>query len=56
MTSLAKLLCVILTYLIESLISRGCSYEFNVAYAQREKSQYLLCYSNIRSTHFQEQK
>ena len=34
----------------------GCSYEFNVVYVQREKSQYLLYYNNIWSTHVQEQK
>ena len=56
MISFPNLLCVLLTYLIESLISPGCSNEFNVVYAQQEKSQYLLCYSNMWSTHFQEQK
>ena len=50
------LLSVLLTYLIESWISPGCSYEFNVAYVQREKSQYLLYYNNVWSTHFQGQK
>ena len=40
----------------ESWISLGCSHEFNVVYVQREKSQYLLYYNNIWSTHFQEQK
>ena len=36
------LLCVLLTYLIESWISPGCSYEFNVVYMQREIS---ICYT-----------
>ena len=47
---------LVLTYLIESWIYPGCSYEFNVVYVQREKSQYLLYYNNIWSTHVQEQK
>ena len=51
-----KLLCVLLTYLIEWWIYRGCSYEFNVVYMKREKSWYLLYYKNIWSTYFQEQK
>ena len=38
MISLANLLCVLLTYLIESWISPGGSYEFNVVvYVQWEK-------------------
>ena len=45
-----------LTYLIESWISPGCSYEFNVVHVQQNTSQYLLYYSNIWSIHFQEQK
>ena len=54
--SIANLHCVLLIYLIESLISPGCSYEFNVVYVQREKSQ-CICY-NITSygVYFQEQK
>ena len=55
MISFANLLCILLTYLIESWISPGCSYEFSVVYVQREKSQYLFYY-NMRSIHFQEQK
>ena len=35
--------------------SPGFSYEFNVVYVQWETLQYLLYYSNIWSTHFQEQ-
>ena len=38
MMSFANLLCVLLTYLIESSISPVCSYEFNVVYVQREKN------------------
>ena len=53
--SFVNLLWVLLTYVIESWISPGCSCEFNVVYLQREKSQYLLYYINI-STHFQERK
>ena len=41
-------------YLIESLISPGCSYELNVVYLKREKLQYLLYYNKIFSVHFQE--
>ena len=33
---------VLLNYLIESWISPGCSYEFNVVYMKWEESQYLL--------------
>ena len=44
---IANLLCVLLTYVIESWISPGCSYEFNEVYVQQEKSQYLLHYNNI---------
>ena len=51
-----KLLCVLLTYLIEWWIYRCCSYEFDVVYVKREKSWYLLYYKNIWSTYFQEQK
>ena len=48
------LLCVILTYLIESWISPGCSYEFNVVYMQREIS---ICYTKTTyEGHFQEWK
>ena len=54
--SSTNLLCVLLTYLIESWISPGCSYEFNVVYMEREKLQYFLYYNNIWSAHFQEQK
>ena len=54
--SSANLFCVLLTYLIESWISPGCSYEFNVVYVEREKLQYFLCYNNISTAHFQEQK
>ena len=43
------MLCVLLTYFIESWISPAFSYEFNVVFVQREKSQYLLYYSNIWS-------
>ena len=46
---------VLLTYLIESSISPGCSYDFNVVYVQQKKSQYLLYHNNIWSTHLQEQ-
>ena len=42
MISFVNLLCVLLTYLIESWNSPGCSYEFDVVYVQREKLQYLL--------------
>ena len=56
MISFTNLLCVFLTYLIESYISPSCSYEFNVVYMQRKKTQYLLHYNNRKSTHFQEQK
>ena len=41
---LASLLYVLLTYLIESWISPGCSYEFNVVYMQRERS-HSICYT-----------
>ena len=51
-----NLLLLPLTYLIESWISPGYSYEFNVVYVQPDKSQYLLHYSNIWSAHVQEQK
>ena len=44
------------TYLIKSWISPGCSYNFQAVYVQQEKTQYLLYYSNIWSTHFQKQK
>ena len=54
--SFANMLRVFLTYLVESWISPGCSYEYNVVYVQREKSQYLLYYNDIWSTHFHEQK
>ena len=54
--SITNLLCVFLTYVIEPWISPGCSYEFHVIYMQREKSQYLLNYNSIQSTHFQERK
>ena len=40
--SFKNLLCLLLTYLIESWISPGCSYEFNVVFMQREKSQHLF--------------
>ena len=40
MTSRASLLCVLLPYFIESRISSGCSYEFNVVYMQPEKPSY----------------
>ena len=50
MISLANFASVLLTYFIESWISSGCSYQFNVLYVQREKSQYLLYYKNIWST------
>ena len=43
MIAFANLLSVLLTFLIESWISPGCSYEFHVVYVKREKSQYLLC-------------
>ena len=56
MISFANPLCVLLNDLIESWVSPGCLYDFNVVYDQREKSQYLLYYSNIWSAHFQEQK
>ena len=52
MISFANLLYVLLTYLIDSLISLGFSYEFNVVYVQREKSQYLLYYNNMKYTLF----
>ena len=48
-------LCVF-NLVIEPWISPGCSYEFHVIYMQREKSQYLLNYNSIQSTHFQERK
>ena len=44
-----------LTYLTVSLISPDCSYEFNVVFVQREKSQHLFYY-NIWSKQFQKQK
>ena len=37
------LLCVLLTYLIESWISPGCYIEFNIVYVQREK--YSICFT-----------
>ena len=47
-----------LTYLIESWISAGYKYEFNVVYdvvyIQWQQLQYLLHYNNIWSKHFQE--
>ena len=33
----ANLLCVLLTYCIESWVFPGCSYEFNVVYLQWQK-------------------
>ena len=45
-----------LTYLTVSLISPDCSYEFNVVFVQREKSQHLCYYNNIWSKQFQKQK
>ena len=56
MISFAKLLCAFLTCLVEQWISPGFPYKFNVVYVQREKSQYLLYYTNIWSTHIQKQK
>ena len=38
------------------LDSPGCSYEFNVVYVQRDRSQHLLYYNTIWSANFQEQK
>ena len=48
----ANLLYVILTYLIESWIFHGCSYELNVVFEQHEKSEYLLYNNCIWSAHF----
>ena len=48
-TSFANFHCVLLTCLIKSWISVGCSYEFSAVYVEREKSQYLLYYSNMFS-------
>ena len=39
--------CVLSTYVIKSWIFPHCSHEFNLNYAQGEKSQYLLYYNNI---------
>ena len=39
----ANLFCVLLTYLIESLIYPGCLYKFNAVYVQCEK--YSICYT-----------
>ena len=44
MISSANLLCVLLTYLIESSVSAGGSYEFNVVFVLQEK------YSTFHST------
>ena len=44
-----NLLCVLLTYFIESWILPAFSYEFNVVFVQRGKSQYLLYYNIIWS-------
>ena len=46
MISFANLLCVLLTYLIESLISPGCSSEFNVVYVQWEEGS--ICYTTTK--------
>ena len=43
MILLANLFFALLTYLIESRICSGCSYEFNVVYVQREKNS--ICYT-----------
>ena len=47
MISFANLLIVLLIYLIESLISPSCSYEFNVVYVQWDK--YSMFYTTARS-------
>ena len=55
MISFVNLLCVLLTYLIESWNSPGCSYEFNVVYVQREN--HSICYATTAyEVHFQERK
>ena len=46
--NLLQICSVYLTYLIESWISPGCSYELNTVYVQREKSQFLLYYYSIK--------
>ena len=45
-----NLFCVLLTYLIESWISLGCSYKFNVVHVQREKSQYVILQHHMNYT------
>ena len=51
MIPFANLLCILLTYLIESLISLGSSYEFGNLCATREITVFV-----ILSTQFQKQK
>ena len=51
MISFANLLFVLLLILSSRKFIPGCSYEFNAVYVQREKSQYLLYYNKILSTH-----
>ena len=55
MIPFTKFICVLLTYLIESWISPGYSYEINVLYVQQENSQDFLYYNTLLQ-HFQEQK
>ena len=52
MVSFTTFFYVLLTYLIESWIFPGWSYEFNVVYVQQEKKpQYLLYYNYISTIH-----
>ena len=52
----ANWLCVLLTCLIELWISPSCSYEFNVAYVQREKSQHLYTTTTYQVHTFKNKK
>ena len=52
MVSFTTSFYVLLTYLIESWIFPGWSYEFNAVYVQQEKKpQYLLYYNYISTIH-----
>ena len=50
MISFANLPWVLLTYLIESLISPGCSSEFNVVYVQERKVVFVILQQNMKHT------
>ena len=50
MIKLANLLCVLSAYLIESWISPGCSYEFNVVYVQHKQEVHIFKNKNNRKS------